>query len=443
MRAARIGLNAFRLSIEWARIFPSTRIAVCGAPQPDEDAVRSYVRIFGKLREAGMEPLVTLTHFTQPRWLGLDAWSRESTVDRFLEFVEYTVSSINSALVLAGQRPLRRLLTFNEPNGPGPTGYVIGLFPPGSRGRLREAFEVTDRMMNAHVKAYNLLHDLYAERGWGTPEISTNTFFNWTWGLGQCLLDLLLAREVGVSEDPTDLRSYLRDSAMRFQTAPLSDPNRPTAARAVLEAILARISPSGIQERFGRTVEALYSAPRDSCLDYISLDYYDPYLSNGVLKPGRSNAIGQSWSPIADFWEQRFNPAGLPVACAACAQNAPTKPVVIAENGMATAVKGGLAYPRPDGITRDLFIRRNLAQIFVARAQGIDLRGYYHWTLIDNYEWGSYTPRFGIYGADRTGTMPKILDTDSLGVDAAGAYRDSIEAIRSASAAATAAELLR
>lgn len=442
-RAARIGLNSFRLSIEWARIFPSHEVAIQRPPDPDEEAVRRYVHLLTKVREAGMEPLVTLTHFTHPRWLGIDAWSRESTIDRFLEFVEFALTGLNTALVAEGQRPLARVITFNEPNGPGPTGYVIGLFPPGLRGRLSEAFEVTDRLMTAHIRAYNLIHDAYRARGWESPRVSTNTFFNWTWGLGQCLVDLLLARESGVSDHPSDLRSYTRDSAMRFQAACRWDPNRPAGSRAVLEGVLGRSTALISPQRFPRTIEALYSAQRESCLDYISLDYYDPYLSNALMKPGRSTAMGLHWSPIANFWEQRFNPSGVALACAACAQNASGKPVIIAENGMATPVEGGVSYPRPDGITRDTFIRRNLAQIFGARAMGIDVRGYYHWTLFDNYEWGTYTPRFGIYGVDRTGSTPKILDTDSLGIDAAAAYRDAIQAMRFASPADAASELLR
>ena len=57
------------------------------------------------------------------------------------------------------------------------------------------------------------------------------------------------------------------------------------------------------------------------------------------------------------------------------------------------------------------------------------ITGYYHWTLADNYEWGSYEPRFGIHGVDRErGT--KVLDTDAMGVDAAGAFRTMIDGLR-------------
>lgn len=90
-----------------------------------------------------------------------------------------------------------------------------------------------------------------------------------------------------------------------------------------------------------------------------------------------------------------------------------------------------MSFGRPDGVTRDEYIRRHLAQILVARAAGIDVRGYYHWTLVDNYEWGSYEPCFGIHGIDRSGRAPAITDDDAMGCMAAVAYREAIEALRS------------
>jgi beta-glucosidase len=62
--------------------------------------------------------------------------------------------------------------------------------------------------------------------------------------------------------------------------------------------------------------------------------------------------------------------------------------------------------------------------------RGVPLGAYYHWTLVDNYEWGSYEPRFGIHGVDRE-RGGRVLDTDSMGADAAGTYRTIIEGLRS------------
>lgn len=430
-RAAALGIDSFRLSIEWARIFPVTRRAISGPPEPDYSAVLRYADIVQSLRSKGMEPLVTLHHFTHPRWLGLDAWSRDSTIDRYVEYVSYSLDSLNGVLVERGSAPIKRIVTFNEPNGLVAATYLVGMFPPGYVGRLRAAVRSLDCLMAAHVKAYNAIHDLYEFKGWDPPEVSTNVFFNWTWPLSQCVIDLLVAREAGVPPNHSDLLAYVRDSIWRFHLAARSDPLRPRGVAGLVEEALHRSWPLVTPKRMPLWMEALYSAKRASCLDYISLDYYDPFLGNGLRRPFRNTGPYTQWSPVVRLWEQRFNPAGLTRAVEAACQNAPEKPVVVAENGMCSPTVHGLSYGRPDGITRDTFIKRHLAQIFPILANGVHLKGYYHWTLFDNYEWGSYTPRFGIYGVDRTVDPPSILETDAMGIDAAKAFRETIEAIRS------------
>ena len=97
------------------------------------------------------------------------------------------------------------------------------------------------------------------------------------------------------------------------------------------------------------------------------------------------------------------------------AESAPGLPVWIAENGMATRAVGRHAFPRRDGARRDLFIKAHLYELLRARANGVPVEGYLHWSLWDNYEWGSYQPRFGLLGLDCAGGA---IERD--GHDAAG-----------------------
>ncbi len=106
-------------------------------------------------------------------------------------------------------------------------------------------------------------------------------------------------------------------------------------------------------------------------------------------------------------------------------------PVLVAENGMATRVHEGRHAPRPDGWTRPAFLRAHVAELLEAIRDGANVAGYLHWTLADNYEWGSYQPRFGLHGVDRTGDTPRVLDTDAAGEDSAGAYARIVRALRS------------
>lgn len=440
-RATAMACNAYRLSIEWARIFPSSEPGEGPSPSPDESALDHYAAILTACRERSMEPLVTLHHFTHPRWLGVDAWTRHSTVDQFIDFVEVAVTAINERLVKAGGEPLHNYVTINEPNGPGATGYFVGQFPPGRFLDAKSALRATDNIVAAHVRAYNKVHDVYKAKGWAAPSVATNTFVTWTWGLERVIPDLLLARENGV--DPGGLDAYFEESRRRMREIRAQDPNPPEPWRMTVERGIDWITDHIKAKHFPESVRACYEATRESSLDYIGIDYYDPYISRGIKMPGRQTAAGSRWRPIADFWEQVVNPAGLALICRAATINAETKPIVIAENGISSHTRGNMSFGRPDGVTRDDYIRRHLAQILVARAAGIDVRGYYHWTLVDNYEWGSYEPCFGIHGIDRSGKAPLITDDDAMGCMAADAYREAIEALRSGNSEAIAQVLSR
>ena len=75
-------------------------------------------------------------------------------------------------------------------------------------------------------------------------------------------------------------------------------------------------------------------------------------------------------------------------------------------------------------------LREHLAAVARAVADGLPITAYFHWTLADNYEWGSYEPRFGLYGVERDGDRITWSSRDAMGHDAAGAYRDLIAGLR-------------
>ena len=99
----------------------------------------------------------------------------------------------------------------------------------------------------------------------------------------------------------------------------------------------------------------------------------------------------------------------------------------------ATAAMLSLAAGEMDESGFVSFLRENVAAVVAAVDAGVPVTGYWHWSLVDNYEWGSYEPRFGLHGVDRSrgprgGTW---LETDAMGRDAAGAYRRLIAGLRS------------
>ena len=95
----------------------------------------------------------------------------------------------------------------------------------------------------------------------------------------------------------------------------------------------------------------------------------------------------------------------------------PGLPLWIVENGLCTRVRNGRNYPRPDGWDRPRYLAEHVAAVVDAVAAGVPVTAYLHWSLVDNYEWGSYEPRFGIFGIDRARGPRgfRWLDTDADG----------------------------
>ncbi len=182
-----------------------------------------------------------------------------------------------------------------------------------------------------------------------------------------------------------------------------------------------------LEQRFPRAEEAVYASPYPCTLDVIQLDYYSPVVSHHLRVPGHRTAGGRNWFPGRLLWDDPPNPSGL--ITYSRLNHEPGMGVWIVENGMCSRVRDGQRYLRLDGWDRVEYLRANLAAVVKAIESGIPVGSYYHWTLGDNYEWGSYEPRFGLYGVDRKKGVG-WSGLDSLGHDAAGAYRRIVDGLR-------------
>jgi beta-glucosidase len=183
-------------------------------------------------------------------------------------------------------------------------------------------------------------------------------------------------------------------------------------------------------------IDAIYSSRHVSTLDALGVDYYDPVGANHIKRPGRQTAGGRSKSVGSELWDEVVDPAGLTTyiranidqSAAAASRRKRPIPLWVVENGLCNRVRRGRSYDRSDGWDRPRYIRENVAAVVDAIDSGLPVTAYLHWTLADNYEWGSYEPRFGIHGVDRE-RHTKIRDTDAMGRDAAGAYRRVIKGL--------------
>jgi beta-glucosidase/6-phospho-beta-glucosidase/beta-galactosidase len=420
---ASLECDAYNLSIEWARVRPRPG-------ELDRAAVDRYVDMLASARVRGIEPWVCLHHFTHPRWLGLDFWLREDSPRTFADHVRELVPLLNRGLVARGHAPVRIWITSAEINVLALQTYMAGYFPGAPHPlhvRFRSAARSLDHLLAAHILAYDAIHDAHEAAGFPPPRVSENSFLFAIYELDRGLTDLLLARERGVGRE--EFPAYAAERKARWIAAldasfgPERDP---------LERLMGEISKLVAPPRLTAALDALYSSPRPRKLDALATDIYHVWLKRRLHLPGATSVGGRDWSFTRKLWEDPPLPDALGEFCLLLAQGTDL-PVWIMENGICNRVISGVAYPRLDGFTRTRYLVEHLAALARAVMAGVPVEAYLHWTLYDNWEWGSYEPRFGVYATQRPGGAR--LPLDSMGEDSAGTYRDAIAALRPRAAA--------
>jgi beta-glucosidase len=287
------GLNAYRFSVEWSSIEPARG-------QYDSDTLARYADMVRACEARAIAPIVTLWHFTLPRWFAeRGGWLHAEAVPDFVRFAEHVAAALPAP---------RAWISLNEPNVFVLAGYVAGVWPPGLK-RADLALRVMGRLRAAHRAVLPVL------RATGAP--------------------------VGIAHH---YGSMVSDSALSL--APLAD------------------------LVFNR------SFLREPA-DFLGLNYYTRFHFAGLqLLP----AAG----PTQMGWE--IYPEGLEEALRLLGSR--RLPIIVTENGIATE----------DDDLRTSFIAAHIAAI---RRSDADIRGYFYWSLLDNFEWAEgFRPRFGLIGVD-------------------------------------------
>ena len=402
--AASIGLTSFRLSVEWSRVEPSPGTI-------DADALAGYGRILAAICDAGMEPVVTLQHFTHPAWLGDQPWVDTTNISRLVGWMDRAVAELGEHC--------SKWVTINEPNILSINSFLTGIFPPGHLLDATAMFATFDTLLAAHVEAYDAIH-----RRQPDAVVTTNPYTFSIYELDQVATDLLTARSRGVTEADlgADLLERRREHYRRIGAGG-------PGARGTSERFLRRLaaSQSPVADALPATRRALAASDAPRHLDVIAVDHYAPIAASHLWLPGAPTAGGRWWKPGRALWDDAPDPAFLVTVLEEAAQYG--RPVWILENGMCNRTVRGRAFPRLDGIRRPQYLADHIGAVVAAVESGIDVGGFWHWTLIDNYEWGSYEPRFGIFGLDRERDN-RIKATDDFGDDAAGAFRSIIDGLR-------------
>ena len=142
--AQNLAHNAHRFSLDWSRIEPEEG-------HFSEEAIAHYREVIQALRERNIEPIVTIHHYTFPRWVAKKGgWERRSIERYFIRYVERVVDEYGDLV--------RWWITLNEPVVQVFKGWLIGQWPPGRKGDYPRAFQVLRRMLRTHVLVHKAIH---------------------------------------------------------------------------------------------------------------------------------------------------------------------------------------------------------------------------------------------------------------------------------------------
>lgn len=304
--AKKLHNNAYRLSIEWSRIEPQPN-------QFNSKALAQYQSMINECHRQGLEPFITIYHFTLPIWFSESGgWENPASPQIFNNYVLYLSQNL---------KRVKFWCTINEPGLYAWNAYGVGVWPPQRHG-LFAWWRALNNLLKAHRLAYSSLH-------------LTNK---------KC--------QVGIANNSQAI-----------------DPiNQNWLNRRLSSAV-------------GYLINDHFFKKTAGCHDYLGINYYFHRTIGFGLKNGSI-----SWRNDLG-WE--IYPQGLYQVLMAAKDY--KLPIYILENGLADAQDSH----------RKRFINEHLIMIHKAIEAGCPIKGYFHWSLIDNFEWKwGFTPRFGLYEID-------------------------------------------
>jgi beta-glucosidase len=360
-----MGLNAYRFSIAWPRVLPRGRGAV------NEAGLDFYDRLVDGLLEAGLAPMATLYHWDLPQGLqDVGGWGTRETAEAFVEYAE-------AASMRLGDR-VRQWATHNEPWCVASLGHEHGVHAPGLR----------DAALSVRVG-----HHLLLSHGWAVPVLRRNA------PRAEVGIVLIASHAEPLTPSPADREATRSFDALfnRWYLDPVFRGAYP--ADGVEDRVrLGHLGPGGMDFVLPGDLRAI-SAP----LDFLGLNYYSRNVFSA--EPGPNGEPPPRAVPMAPRealtdmgWE--VWPRGLEELLLRVHREYGPGKLYVTENGAAFTDP-----PGPDGRIRDrrreAFLEGHLRALHRAIAAGVPLAGYYHWSLLDNFEWAhGYTKRFGLVAVD-------------------------------------------
>jgi beta-glucosidase len=340
-----LNVQQYRFSVEWAKLEPREG-------QWDAAALAHYRDEIRQLIAAGIEPLITLHHFTLPRWVAAHGgWEWDGMPAAFEAFTRKIYTELGAGT--------RDWVTINEPLVVLLGGYVQGIFPPGRKGSIANVQNPLLGMLRAHAAAYHALHELAAAQ---KTEIRVGMAHH------------LRVFDPKNSFNPLDhLAAGYLDGAANWAI--------PTALET------GRIQ---VDIPFQIQVDQEIAGLRGT-QDFFGVNYYSRDMVDfNVFRQEPVGRVTHKGSPTNELgWE--IYPEGFYRVLKKIGEKFRGRRIVVTENGVADA----------SDQLRGRFIQDHVAQMYRAMTEGVPVDGYCHWSLLDNFEWAEgFAPRFGLVEVD-------------------------------------------
>jgi beta-glucosidase/6-phospho-beta-glucosidase/beta-galactosidase len=419
--AAALGLNAFRMGLDWARIQPSSSLEPHDPPAWDEEALDHYADTVAMVVDKGMQPIITLHHFTHPAWVGEPFWLSDHGPDLLVEYEIRVVEEVNRRLASRGSDLMRHFLISNEPNQIALMLHFGDLFP-GPQG-MDTLLPSMDNLLSRYIRIYDGLYDLFERLGWGEPHLGFTLGSQAPYEIDRQMSDVLRLRTWGVPREgvATAMAGYRDRWAGRI--GDLARSQLSSAQFARYEERIATFAAALPPTSLTKTLDALYASPRTKKLDYLSLNVYDPIgFARAEPDAPKGEIRWDEFTMDADVYRTYIH---------ATNDGNTDLPVYMGENSCANLQEiGGIAKPRPDGWTRERFLKTYLMEMVRCMKEGVPIRGYLYWSLVDDFEWQAGTPpRLGLYNYDYE--HHRIQPTDGFGEPSGEIYGNLVAALRS------------
>jgi beta-glucosidase len=351
-----LGMNAYRFSIAWSRVLPEGRGTV------NAKGLGHYERLVDTLLENGIAPAPTLFHWDLPAALDdRGGWLNPDIANWFADYASILFRALDDRVPMWS--------TLNEPWVVTDGGYLHGALAPGHRNAF-EAPIATHQLLRSHAAA------VQAYRGIGKHRIG---------------IVVNLEPKYRASDSEEDRAATARAHAYMN--------------RQYLDPVFLGRYPDALREIFG---EAWPEWPADELafikqpIDFVGVNYYTRSVTrfDPASWPLRAAPVRQKQATYTETGWEVF-PQGLTDTLAWVKARYGNPPIYVTENGAAFFDPPVVEGDRLADPLRVDYLRKHLAAVHAALADGVDIRGYFAWSLLDNFEWSlGYSKRFGIVHVD-------------------------------------------